>query len=127
MLTYGHNCCNASKARAVEQAIKAGRMDYAEAHDVLSLSIPFQVSHHAQLRMRKGAGYWLWKPYLILHALLYKLNDGDLFVYHDSGMYLSRDVGPLLKLCQDVKPNVLAFSMTYYERLYSKRDAFVLM
>jgi hypothetical protein len=126
-LSYGHNCCNASKIRAVEHAISDANMDYAEALDLSSLSVPFQISHHEQLRQRKGAGYWLWKSYIILHALLYKLNDDDLLVYHDSGMYFVHDIGPLLKVCQDVKPSILTFSMTYEERMYSKRDAFILM
>ena len=127
LLSYGHNCCNDSKLRAIERAINSAKMDYAEALDLSSLSIPFQISHKAILRKRKGAGYWLWKSYIILDALLHKLNDGDLLVYHDSGMYFLEDVGPLLKLCEDVKPSILTFAMHYQERLYSKRDAFILM
>lgn len=126
-LTYGHNCCNSSKVRAVENAISNGKLDIAEALDLSALSMSFQISHQKQLRMRKGAGYWLWKAYIILEALVYKLNDGDLLIYHDAGMYLIDDVGPLLKLCEDVKPSILTFSLGYPERKYSKRDAFVLM
>ena len=127
LLSYGHNCCNDSKLRAVEHAINDAKMDYAEALDLSSLSVPFQISHQEQLRMRKGAGYWLWKSYIILHALLNKLNDDDLLVYHDSGMYFVNDIGPLLKVCQDVKPSILTFTLGYEERMYSKRDAFILM
>lgn len=126
LLSYGHNCCNNSKARAIEHAISDAKMDYAEALDLSALSVPFQISHHEQLRKRKGAGYWLWKAYIILHALLHKLHDGDLLVYHDSGMYFVNDIGPLLKVCEHVKPSILTFAMNYEERLYSKRDAFIL-
>ena len=127
LLSYGHNCCNASKLRAIDSAIRHAKMDYAESLDLSALSVPFQISHSEQLRMRKGAGYWLWKAYIILQALLYKLKDGDLLVYHDSGMYFVNDIGPLLKICQDVKPSILAFAMPYEERMYSKRDAFILI
>ena len=127
LITYGHNCCNGSKSRAVESAINDAKMDYAEALDLSTVSVPFQMSHKDILRMHRGAGYWLWKPYIILQALLYKLNDGDLLVYQDSGSYFNKDIGPLLKLCQDQKPSILTFSLPFKERSYSKRDAFVLM
>ena len=127
LITYGHNCCNGSKSRAVKAAINFGKMDYAEALDLKTLPIPFQLSHRNIMRMGRGAGYWLWKPYILLQALLYKLNDGDLLVYQDSGSYLSKDIGPLLRLCQDQKPSILTFSLLSKERSFSKRDAFVVM
>ncbi|XP_028410427.1 uncharacterized protein LOC114533045 [Dendronephthya gigantea] len=128
LISYGHNCCNGSKSRAVETAINYGKMDYAEALDLTAVSKGFQLSHQNILRMRRGAGYWLWKPYIILQALIYKLNDGDLLVYHDSGAYFNKDIGPLLKLCQDRRPNILAFAMNRFkEREFSKRDAFITM
>ncbi|CAB3989505.1 Hypothetical predicted protein [Paramuricea clavata] len=127
LLTYGQNCCELSKKRAVNQGIDVGKLDYAEAVDLSHLSVPFQISHHNLLRHRKGAGYWLWKSYIILKTLLTKLNDGDLLVYHDAGAYLINDIGPLFKLCMDAKPNVLTFRQPYQERLFTKRDAFILM
>ena len=127
LITYGHNCCNGSKSRAVEAAVNDGKMDYAEALDLSTVSPAFQMSHRDILRMRRGAGYWLWKPYIILQALLYKMNDGDLLVYQDSGSYFNKDIGPLLKLCQDQKPSVLTFTMHFKEQSYCKRDALILM
>ena len=127
LITYGHNCCNGSKSRAVEAAVNDGKMDYAEALDLSTVSVPFQMSHQDILCMRRGAGYWLWKPYIILQTLLYKLNDGDLLVYQDSGSYFNKDIGPLLKLCQDQKPSILTFTMHFKERGYCKRDALILM
>ena len=34
------------------------------------------------LQAKKGLGYWLWKPYIILQELL-KLDNGDVLVYSD--------------------------------------------
>jgi hypothetical protein len=127
VLTYGHNCCEMSKERAINQAIDVGKADFAEALDLSELSEPFQISHQDLLRHRKGAGYWLWKSYIILKTLLTKMNDGDLLVYHDAGAYFIKDLGPLYKTCMDAEPSVLAFHQPYRECLYSKRDAFVLM
>ena len=127
LVTYGHNCCEMSKKRAVNQGINVGKVDYGEAVDLSHLSVTFQISHQNLLRHRKGAGYWLWKSYIILKTLLTKLNDGDLLVYHDAGAYFINDIGPLFKLCMNAKPSVLAFHQPYRERLFTKRDAYVLM
>ena len=127
LVTYGHNCCQMSKERAVNQGIEVGKVDYAEALDLSNVSIPFQISHQNLLRQRKGAGYWLWKSYIILKTLLTKLNDGDLLIYHDAGAYFVKDIGPLFKLAIDANPSVLAFHQPYQERLFTKRDAYVLM
>ncbi|CAB4032220.1 Hypothetical predicted protein, partial [Paramuricea clavata] len=127
LVTYGHNCCEMSKNRAVNQGIDVGKVDYAEALDLSHLSVPFQISHQNLLRQRKGAGYWLWKSYIILKTLLTKLNDGDLLIYHDAGAYFVKDIGPLFKLAMDANPSVLAFHQPYRERLFTKRDAYVLM
>ena len=127
VITYGHNCCGKSKERAVNQAIDVGKVDFAEALDLSELSVPFQIAHQNILRHRKGAGYWLWKPYIILKTLLTKLNDGDLLIYQDAGAYFTKDLGPLYKACMDAKPSVLTFHQPYSESMYSKRDAFILM
>lgn len=127
LLTYGHNCCETSKEIAVNEAIESAKVDIAEALDSSALSVPFQISHSNILRRRKGAGYWLWKPYIILKTLLSKMNDGDMLIYQDAGSHFIKDAGPLFKLCMETKLNILAFHMPYKESEYSKRDAFVLM
>lgn len=127
LLTYGHNCCEASKEFAVNEAIDTAKVDYAEALDLSALSLPFQISHSNVLRRRKGAGYWLWKPYIILKTMLTKMNDGDMLIYQDAGSHFVSDAGPLFKLCMAAKHNILSFHLSYQESQYSKRDAFVLM
>ena len=127
VITYAQDCCEMSKKRAVNQAIDVGKADFAEAFDVSELSVPFQISHQNLLRHRKGAGYWLWKPYIILKTLLTKMNDGDLLIYHDARSYFIKDIGPLYKACMDAEPSVLTFHQPNEESMYSKRDAFILM
>ena len=44
----------------------------------------FYDRHRDILVRPRGAGYWLWKPYIIL-AELERLDDGDMLIYSDSG------------------------------------------
>ena len=127
LITYGHNCCKESKIRAVNKAIDVAKVDYAETFDLSDISVPFQISHSKILRRRKGAGYWLWKPYIILKTLLTKMNDGDMLMYNDAGTYWIKDAGPIVKVCMETKHNIVSFHQPYQESEYSKRDAFVLM
>ena len=38
------------------------------------------------LSRKRGSGYWLWKPYLILKTLKEKLNYGDYLIYIDAAI-----------------------------------------
>jgi hypothetical protein len=44
----------------------------------------FYLEHRDVLDRPRGAGYWLWKPYIILQELQ-GLSDGDFLVYSDCG------------------------------------------
>lgn len=47
------------------------------------------------LDQKRGAGFWLWKPYLILKTLK-ELPDGAVLVYTDSGLILKKPLAPIL-------------------------------
>ena len=126
-ITFAHRCCNKSKVRALKSALEPGGFDFATAHDMNYLSEKFRHTHSAILTKRRGGGYWLWKPYIILKTLIERMSDNDLLMYQDADSYLIQDAGPLLKLCQDLKAGVLVFHSRYIEKYYSKRDAFILM
>jgi len=49
----------------------------------------------------RGAGYWLWKPYIILKTLLYEMEEGDLLLYADSGSEAIGDLRPLFELAEE--------------------------
>jgi hypothetical protein len=54
------------------------------------------------LSSKRGAGYWLWKPYLIRETLD-MCSEGDLVFYADAGSFFFRDVSPLLNRIEDEK------------------------
>ena len=35
------------------------------------------------LAMKRGAGYWLWKPYIVLESLRHLMTDEDVLFYSD--------------------------------------------
>jgi uncharacterized protein YndB with AHSA1/START domain len=90
--------------------------------------------HQPVLDMRRGAGYWLWKPFIIKEALK-EMEAGDLVLYSDAGIEIVADVSPLLELCR-TKGGLLLFAGHYDDvgapgpnlcGKWTKRDCFVFM
>ena len=90
----------------------------------------FYAAHKFILDLPRGNGYWLWKPLIILDALS-KVNDGDHVFYTDSGVAFIDDIHYLIDAMEKADVNVMTFvapfSKTLWERLWTKRDAFILM
>ena len=126
-ITFADNCCHRSKIKAVMCALYPGGFHNITVYDLNSLSNGFKKTHSYILSQKRGRGYWLWKPYILLKTLVENTEDGDLLMYQDAGAHIIRDAGPLLKLCQDSKYGILMFYLTLLEHHYTKRDAFVLM
>jgi hypothetical protein len=71
----------------------------------------------------RGAGYWTWKPYIILKAVEALESDQDILFYCDSGTYFIRDMGPIFDLIQE--NGSLVVSIPYKERHWNKRDVLI--
>jgi hypothetical protein len=74
-----------------------------------------------------GYGNWIWKPKIIYDTLV-KLNENDILIYSDAGMYLNingkdRLKEYLLKLTDDKAILTFCTSETYLSRTYVKMDA----
>jgi endonuclease YncB( thermonuclease family) len=75
----------------------------------------------------KGAGYWLWKPFILRDALA-RARDGDVVLYTDAGAAFIASPEPLLDLCRD-NPIVLFEQLVAgrEQRIWTKRDCFRLL
>jgi hypothetical protein len=58
----------------------------------------FYIQYKNILDNKIGAGYWLWKPFIICEALK-KIDDDDFLIYADNSMYFIKDPSPLLNIC----------------------------
>lgn len=78
------------------------------------------------LSQRRGAGFWLWKPYFVLRALE-RLSEGDYLFYADSGSVFLDSVDRLIEVSTTADQDLLCFELEHPERTWTKRDAFVLL
>ena len=126
-ITFAESCCDISKKRATKHALEVGGFDVAVAHDMCSVTPAFRQAHRHILFRRKGAGYWLWKPHLILKTLLEDMSYGDVLMYEDAGSYLKKNAGPILKLARESFPGIVVFTLQLLEKYYTKSDTFKIM
>jgi hypothetical protein len=86
----------------------------------------FYEQHRLTLDSPRGAGYWLWKPFIILD-LLSKVNDGDIVIYCDSGMELIRPPDDVLASCAENDGFFCCKQPGHQNFMWTKRDCFFYM
>jgi len=77
------------------------------------------------LRNKRGAGYWLWKPFIILDALN-KIKNNDILIYVDSGARFINSISSIINILE--KKDIFLFynnGLKNYE--WTKRDCFFYM
>lgn len=74
----------------------------------------------------RGAGYWLWKPYIILKTLN-TLNDGDYLFYCDAGSHFINSIDYLINFMEKIKQDILPFELNHIEKIWTKRDLFLIL
>jgi hypothetical protein len=84
----------------------------------------FRARYAHILDQPRGAGYWLWKPYLV-QACLAGADDGDIVVYADAGLVLRRPLDPLIEAAR--QHGLVLFQKRFLNAHYVKRDCFVVM
>lgn len=84
-LSYATGDFLEARDQLCNSALKVG-FDEARARSFENLDKEFCLDNQEILSQSRGAGYWLWKPQIILQELK-KLNPDDVLVYSDAGRY----------------------------------------
>ena len=71
---------------------------------------------------KRGYGYWVWKPYIILQTLN-KMDNGDILLYCDAGCEINNNPLEMKYLLEKCKNEHILYTSTYeIERRWNKRD-----
>ena len=77
------------------------------------------------LDLQRGAGYWIWKPYIILQSLNF-IDEGDTIFYLDCGDTFKSGIKN--KIQELLKDRDMVISTSFFsQKAYTKRDCFDLM
>lgn len=76
----------------------------------------------------KGAGFWVWKPYIILEKLN-SINENDIVFYLDCADVFANELSGVLKkyFTDNDTDHILTYGGQNKQKWYTKKDAFYLM
>ena len=86
----------------------------------------FYLENKSILDQQRGAGYWLWKPYILLETFA-KMQDGDRVIYCDADAVVQKTLSCLFDICDQNGGIMLFDNSTHQNKSWIKRDCFVLM
>lgn len=75
--------------------------------------------------MQKGAGYWLWKPYFILHTLKNEILNDEVLFYSDSGVVFIDSFEDILNFFESSNLSQIIFETQQPEKIWTKRQLFI--
>lgn len=101
-----------------------GRADKVRLFSPVDIEDDFSEKNKELLSMKRGAGYWVWKPYIIRKALD-ECGTGDYLMYLDAGAFYVRRIKDLIDNMESLQQNVFLSSSLLPNKDWCKRDAFV--
>ena len=110
------------EARQLQRAtaLTIGNIDKVIEYSFDDIDDVFKERNKRILSLSRGAGYWIWKPYLILKTLL-TLEDDDILVYCDSAMAFVSSIYPYINT---LNGSFMLFDTTHIETRFTKSDVF---
>lgn len=109
-----------------ESAFQYGVDEVVNYNDIwLRAQKDFYEKNKAILASKKGVGYWLWKPFIMLDALK-SMNEDDVLVLIDAGTTFIDNIQPLIPIVQN-KEIVVFYNNEHKNKYWTKRDCFLLM
>ncbi len=112
-----------SRKESSASGLSVGGFDKVVEYDKSSLNSEFQEQNKDILSQTRGAGYWLWKPYIISKTL-WEANDDDMIFYCDAGCTFIGDMAPYFEVCSKEKKGLILFRSNQLNETWTKRDCF---
>ena len=124
-ITYGDEKYAKSREFGVKMAKRLGKFDVAIGYTESDIPIIFKEQHEEIFKIKRGAGLWLWKPFLILKTLIEFAVDDDIVFYSDGGAFMIRNISFIIKSMGD--SDIWVSDIPFKEKQFTKEDAFHLM
>ncbi|CAG34747.1 hypothetical protein [Desulfotalea psychrophila] len=126
LINYADDAFKKAQKKNSESGIAIGGFDQCISYGPKDIGSDFAKKNKKILSQKRGAGYWLWKPYII-QKTLELLAYGDFLFYCDSGSHFIGSIDPLIDISTQRSQDVIVFDLEHIEKRWTKRDAFVLL
>ncbi len=127
LINYANNAYYNSQENNAKTGLEIGGFtDYIK-YSISNIDNEFILQNKEILQQQKGAGYWLWKPYIILKTLE-NMSEDDILFYCDSGVsFISSFEEYLFDLCLNDEKGLILFNGGHINKYFTKRDCFYYM
>lgn len=99
LISYASDNMTISQEALTVSAYKYG-IDHVISYGRKDIDDNFYLTNKEIFDAERGAGYWLWKPYII-NKTINKLNEGDILIYSDAGVRLISDPKAIIHRMDD--------------------------
>jgi hypothetical protein len=126
-INYAHNTHLKSQIHCTNTALQNG-FDLSIPYRINNIEPDFIKENETIFSQPRGAGYWLWKPFLILKTLQ-KMYEDDWLMYTDSGMHFIKNPWDwILSMEKEIgDKGIITFDVCGTSKQFTKRDTFILM
>ena len=123
LINYADGAFQESKKNNLISGIYTGGFDSVIGHSRQDISEKFFKENEKILSLERGAGFWLWKPYIIKKTLE-SITENDILFYSDAGAVFVQNLTPIFDKILEDKKGIVAFELAgnHTERQYTKRE-----
>lgn len=136
LINYADQGYFKAQKRNIASGIGVGKFDKFIMESRKTLDDSFVSKNHSIMSLPRGAGYWLWKPFIILRALS-TIKDDDYLFYCDSGCLFINPIDEIIDMNKEDldEKGIVLFNTTMWvntgppwsdspEYMWTKRDLF---
>jgi hypothetical protein len=107
-------------------AFRFGKADKVLEYSSKDIPQSYKDKHKDIFAYKRGAGLWLWKPYII-HKALASINDGDWLFYSDAGVTFINDLHYLIRCAATNSLDIFTIEQPMFCRQFTKRECYIEM
>jgi hypothetical protein len=128
LVNYSDKSHHNSQKENSNSALKFGGFDNVFSFNLQDLGDEFITENKGIMSQARGAGYWMWKPFVIKKALD-MMGDNDILMYSDSGISFIKNIDELIDIMDITEEKLLLFELEdiHPNKRWTKRDCFILM
>lgn len=123
-VTYSTESFASLRKLNLKSAYKRGKADITFEYTPDDIDESFREKNKIILSYQRGAGLWLWKPYIINKALSC-LNEGDYLIYSEAASIYTRPIRRLINSLELSGQDIMVFELPLISEQWTKHETFV--